>query len=220
MDAKDVYRFFVTLSLGQFLFKCLIWTAQRLAYFKIFRILTLHLADANPAYLADVPGFAYRLLDRESCRKLANDPIYDLPESFLDRALANGDECYAFMQEDVVASYGWYSDKPGIISDQLQFYYDDAYVYGGRGLVLPKYRGRRLHAFGEAAALRNYQERGYKGIIVMVEAQNYNSLRSLYRLGYTTFGTIFVIRLFGRFFIRASKGCAKHSCTMTVLEGC
>lgn len=63
-----------------------------------------------------------------------------------------------------------------------------------------------------------YEERGYKGMISIVELQNYNSRRSDDRLGFTTFGTIFVIRLFGRYFIRASKGCEKHSCTMTVLE--
>ena len=85
MDAKEVYRYFVTLTLGQFLFKCLIWTAQRLTYVKIFRITMLRLADADPAYLAEVSGFAGRYLDHESCRKLASDPTYDLPESSLDR---------------------------------------------------------------------------------------------------------------------------------------
>ena len=218
MDAKEIYRFFVTLTLGQFLFKCLIWTAQRLTYFKVFRIITLRLTDVDPAYLAEVPGFAGRYLDHESCRKLANDPIYDLPETFLDQALAIGDRCYAFMQDDVLASYGWYSDGPCMIGDQLQFHYDNTYIYMHRGFTLPKFRGRRLHAFGMAAALKDYEDRGYKGIIGIVEAQNYNSLRSAYRLGYTAFGTIFVIGLFGRYFIRASKGCEKHLCTMTVLE--
>jgi hypothetical protein len=218
MDFKDVYRFFVTLSPGQFLFKCLVWTAQRLTYFKIFRIMTLHRADVDPAYLAAVPGFDGRYLDRESCRRFANDPIYDLPQSFLDQALENGDECYAFMQDDVVASYNWYSDKPCIIGDQLLFHYDDTYIYSPRGFTLPDFRGRRLHGFGLAAGAKDYEERGYKGIILVVEAQNYNALRSDYRLGFTTFGTIYVIRLFGRYFIRASKGCEKHSCTMTVLE--
>ncbi len=125
MDAKDIYRFFVTLTLGQFLFKCLIWAAQRLTYFKIFRIMTVHLADVDPANLAEVPGFAYRLLDHEACRKLAHDPIYDLPESYVDRALANGDKCYGFMQDGVVASYGWYSDKPSAIGERLLFHYDN-----------------------------------------------------------------------------------------------
>ena len=218
MDAKEVYRYFVTLTLGQFLFKCLIWTAQRLTYFKIFRITMLRLADADPAYLAEVPGYAGGYLDRESCKKLAKDPTYDLPESFVDRALANGDKCYAIMQDGVVASYGWYSDKPGMISDRFQFHYDNAYIYRYGGFTLPSFRGRRLHAFNHAAGLKDYEERGYKGMISIVEAQNYNSRRSDDRLGFTTFGTIFVIRLFGRYFIHSSKGCEKHSCTMTVLE--
>ena len=218
MLAKKVYRSFINLTLGQFLFKCLISAARRLIYFRIFRIIILHLADVDPAYLAEIPGFAGRYLDRESIRKLADNPIYNLPDSFLDQAFGNGDKCYAFMQDNVLASYGWYSDKPHMINDQLQFHYDNTYIYMHRGFTLPKFRGQRLHAFGLAAALKDHQKRGYKGILSIVEAQNYNSLRSVYRLHFKTFGTIFVIRLFGRYFIRASKGCEKHSCTITVLE--
>lgn len=218
MIAKDVYRSFVTLTFGQFLFKFLIWATQRLIYFKIFRITVLRLADANPAYLAKVPGFAGGYLDHETCRKLASDPTYDLSDSFLDRALANGDKCYAFMQDGVVASYGWYSDKPGMIYDRFQFHYDKTYIYRYRGFTLPRFRGRRLHASGEAAGLKYYEERGYKGMISIVEAQNYDSRRSDDRLGFTTLGTIFVIGYLGRYFIRASKSCEKYSCTMTVLD--
>jgi len=215
-NAKEVYRFFVTLSLGQFLFKCLMWTVQRLTYFKIFRIMALHLEDVNPTYLGDPPGFTGRYLDRESCRKLANDPNYDLRETFLDRALKNGDKCYAFMRDDVIASCGWYSDKPGLISDRFHFHYDNAYIYKTGGFTLPRFRGQRLHGFNMVAGLKDYTERGCKGLICIVEAQNYNALRSDYRVGWTIFGTIFVVRLFGRYFIRATKGCDKHSCTMTL----
>ncbi len=218
MNAKDVYQHFVTLTLGQFLFKCLIWAAQRLTYFRIFRVGTLLLADMDPAYLAEVPGLAGQFLDRESCRKLANDPNYRLRQTFLDQALANGDKCYAFMQDGVVAGYDWFSDKPGTIGDQLQFHYDNAYIYGSWGFTLPEFRGRRLFSFGLAAALKDHEKRGYKGMIGFLEAQNYNSWRSVYRAGYRTFGTIIVVKLLGRYYIRASKGCEKHSCTMTVLE--
>ena len=81
MEAKEVYRFFVTLSLGQFLYKCLVWTAQQLTYLKIFRVVTHQPADIDPAYLAEVPGFVGQSLDRESCRKLANDPNYHLRQT-------------------------------------------------------------------------------------------------------------------------------------------
>jgi hypothetical protein len=218
MDAKEVYRFFVTLSLGQFLFKCLIWTAQQIIYFKVFRIMIHYLADIDPAYLAEVPGFTYRILDRETCNKLADDPSYDLRKTFLDRALSNGDKCYAFMQDDVVASFGWNSDKPAMIDDRFQFCYDNAYIYRTGGFTLPRFRGLRLHGFGLVAGLKIYHDRGYKGQISIVEAQNYNALRSDDRIGRTIIGTIYVIKLFGKYFIRASKGCAKYSCTMTVLE--
>jgi hypothetical protein len=219
MDVREVYRFFVTLTPGQFLLKCLIWVVQRVIFFKIFRIINLPLADVDPVYLDEAPGFDGRFLDRESCRKLSIDPIYDLSKTFLDRSLGNDDKCYALIQNDVVASYSWFSDKPGIIVDRLQFHYDKSYFYGTWGFTLPRFRGRHLYAFGVAAGLKDYGERGYRGLIGIVEAQNYNAVRSNFRVGYTAFGTIFVIRLFGRYFIRASKGCEKHSCSMTVLEG-
>lgn len=218
MDAKKVYRFFVTLTPGQFLFKCLFWAVQRLTYVKIFRIMTLHLADVDPAYLAEVPGFAYRLLDHDSCRKFASDPIYELPESFLDHALENDYKCYAFVQDDVVASYGWIPEKSSAIDDRFLFHHDNTYIQRIRGFTHPNFRGLRLHGFGLVAGLKDYQARGYKGMISVMEAQNYYSRRSLDRIGYETFGMIFVIKLFGRYFIHASKGCKKLSCTMTVLE--
>lgn len=218
MNAKEVYRFFITLTVGQFLFKCLIWTIQRLIYFKIFRIMSLPLADADPAYLGEAPGFDGLFLDAKSCRRLADNPIYNLSKTFLDQALANGDKCYAYFQDDAIASYNWFSDKPGIIVDRFKFHYDNAFFYGHTGLTLPKYRGRRLYAFGLAAGLKDYGTRGYRGLIGIVEAQNYNAVRSNFRTGYKSFGTIFIIRLFGRYIIHASKGCKKHSCSMTVLE--
>lgn len=216
MNAKDVYRLFGTLSLGQFLFKCLIWLAQRLAYVKIMRLVTLELADLDPVFLAEVPGFTGRYLDREACRKLAADPIYEMPDSFVDQAFASGDTCHGFLQEGVLASYSWYSNTPQPLDGRLALHYSGAYIYGYKAFTRPEFRGKRLFVFSVMAVLKDYTERGYKGAIAMVETQNFNVRRALDRLGYKTFGTIFIVRLFGRYFIHATKGCDKHSCTMTV----
>jgi hypothetical protein len=217
MTAKEIYRFFVTLTPGQFLLKSLIVLVKRFAYVKIMRIMTLELGHANPLFLGEAPGFTSGYLDREDCRKLAADPIYQMPDSFVDQAFAAGDTCYGFLRNGVLAGYGWHSNTPPPHDDRLMLHYSGVYLYGYKAFTLPEFRGQQLFAYGTMAVLKDHVERGYTGIIGMVEAQNYNSLRSLDRMGFKTFGTIFVVRLFGRYFIRATKGCAKHSCTITVI---
>jgi len=45
-----------------------------------------------------------------------------------------------------------------------------------------------------------YLARGYKGMLCYVESNNFTSLKSCYRTGYTDFGNLYVARLFNRYF--------------------
>ena len=81
-------------------------------------------------------------------------------------------------------------------------------VRAGRGNHL-RYRGQRLHAIGMTLALRHYRNSGYRGIVSYVEAQNFDSLKSCFRMGYSVFGSIYVIRVFGRHFAFSSTGCRR-----------
>ena len=76
-----------------------------------------------------------------------------------------------------------------------------------KGYTAARHRGHRLHAIGMVRALQHYLTLGYEGLVSYVESNNFSSLRSVYRMGYFDFGTIQVVRLFGRYITRASAGC-------------
>lgn len=79
-----------------------------------------------------------------------------------------------------------------------------------KGYTHHNYRGQRLHAIGMTRALAEYLKRGFEGLVSYVEATNYSSLKSVYRMGYRDFGKIYVFRIFGKYLIHSSKGCKKY----------
>ncbi len=131
------------------------------------------------------PGMTADFLDPDTLRRMSADAKYELPPDFLDEALGKGDECYAILQGDELAAYGWYAHTPTQIDGDLCVHFDDAYVYMYKGLTLNAHRGRRLHAIGKTRAVAAYRARGYKGLVSYVDGDNLSSLKSNYRMGCT-----------------------------------
>jgi len=149
-------------------------------------------------------------LTQEMLRRFAADPQNHMRASFLEEALAKGDECYGILDGTRLASYGWYSTKPSRIDPPcfiLRFRQDYVYMY--KGLTHAAYRGQRLHAIGMTLALRHYLARGYRGLVSYVEVNNFDSLKSTLRMGYAVFGTLYAMTLFGQTFAHGSRGCER-----------
>jgi hypothetical protein len=144
--------------------------------------------------------------------EFAEIPQYEISKKFLDRALAKSDECYGFLHGNVLASYGWYSNKPTEIEPpDLVLHFDNQYTYMYKSFTHIDYRGQRLHAIGMTRALDAYLARGHKGIVSYVEWNNFSSLKSCYRMGYTDFGNIYVARLFNRYLFHSDAGCRRYA---------
>ncbi len=165
---------------------------------------------ADQKFLGANNGYTYKFLDPEKLAHLSKIREYDLDKGFLEEALGKGDQCFAIMDGDALASYGWYSSRTTKVSDKLRLHFNDRYVYMYNGFTHPQYRGQRLHAIGMTMALNHFLSRGYKGIVSWVEANNFSSLRSCYRMGYRDFGEIYVIRLFHKHLILCSRGCREY----------
>ena len=155
--------------------------------------------------------YRYQFLDGEALRHFARDPQYDMTESFVAEARAKGDECYAILDGDRLASYGWYSHVPTQVADGLVLHFSSDYVYMYKGYTHPKYRGQRLHAIGMTRALQAYLERGFRGLISYVESNNYSSLKSVYRMGYVDIGRVYAARAAGRFWTVHTPGCRAYA---------
>lgn len=190
--------------------------ANRILLFRVLKCMVISVVDPN--YLKSAGQYQYLFLDTETLYKFAQYPEYDLSEAFLLHAQERGDECYAILDGNKLASYGWYSNRPVRVifeggeqeEESMCLHFSDQYVYMYKGYTHTAYRGQRLHAIGMTRALEAYLRRGFKGLVSYVEANNYSSLKSVYRMGYRDFGKIHVFRILGKYLIHNSRGCKEY----------
>jgi ribosomal protein S18 acetylase RimI-like enzyme len=190
-------------------------SVNRLTLLMVLKCLTIDTVDEG--FLQRNESYTYEFLDAERLRALRENPEYEMKRDFLEDALGKGDECFAILDGDRLASYGWYSTKPTKVNQDLEIDFDDRYVYMYKGFTHPSYRGQRLHAIGMTMALKHYLDRGHRGIVSWVEANNVSSLRSCYRMGYEDFGEIRILKLFRKHFIRRSEGCKEYGVTVSAI---
>jgi hypothetical protein len=177
-----------------------------LAGFKVLKAICA--ASPDPAFLQCPAGYTALFLPADMLRRFDEDPRCEMSAAFVEQALARGDECFALLDGDTLAAYGWYSFRPTPIGlPEMLLHFSADYVYMYKGFTHPRYRGQRLHAIGMSMALRHYLARGYKGLVSYVESTNFDSLRSCQRMGYRVFGSVYLARLFGRHFSLSSPGC-------------
>jgi hypothetical protein len=179
------------------------------AFFKVLKGVTIE--AVNSKFLNADEQYHGSFLSEDRVRQFAEDPAYELSQSFLNEAYAKGDRCYGFVNGNVLASYGWYSDKPTRIDPaQLVLHFNDRYIYMYKGFTHVKHRGQRLHAIGMTRALEAYLAEGYRGIVSYVEWNNFASLKSCYRMGYRDFGNVYVARLFNQYLLHSDAGCQSY----------
>ena len=198
---REHTRFGLRSTLREFAFRAI----HHVVSYRVLR--AIYLGGASTPFKECPSGFTGAFLTREALQRISLDRQYDLSPEFVDDALGRGDACYGLLDGERVASYGWYSHEPTQIGHGLWLHFDRAYVYRYKGLTLEPYRGRRFHAITMARTLDAWRARGYRGMVAYVEAHNLSSLKSVYRLGYVTFGRVFILRILGRYFIFNSPGC-------------
>jgi len=206
-----------TIGLASTLHDLALKTANRVVVVKILKGMTAERVD--PAYATCPEPYRPVFLDEKRLRQLGRDPANGLPESFLNEALAEGDECFGLLAGGALAAYGWYSRRPTPIDPpDLVLDPGNHYVYMYKGFTHPTHRGKRLHAIGMTLALQHYQRRGYRGLISYVESNNFSSLNSVRRMGYEIFGSVWALRVFGMHLTHAGAGWKQHGARIEPAE--
>ena len=180
---------------------------NRLLLYESLRGMWISFPNLNGKYLEAPPQYQARFLSQEEIVSLTRDPESRVSVPFAEIVLAKGDECYAIFDGQHLASFGWYSQKPTLLQPRLTLHFDPSYVYMYNGYTFPEYRGQRLHAVGMSRALKEYSDRGLKGLVSVVQSNNLESLRSCYRMGYKDFGTLRAVGLSGKLWTFHSAGC-------------
>ena len=144
----------------------------------------------------------------KALRRFAADPVNGMSPHFVRNAVRNGDACHAVREGATLVSSAWYSRRPTSIGTQgLVLHFAPGYVYMYKGLTCDAYRGQRLYAVGISRALAHYTAQGARGLVSYVEATNLASMKAALRMGFRVFGSVYLIRLFGRHFAFSSPGC-------------
>lgn len=179
---------------------------NRVVPFKILR--GMHARRADAAFFRLPAGYNAAFRKPADLARWHDDPACELSAQFTRDAFRAGDQCYAIFEGSSLAAYSWYSTRPtSAVSPELLLHFGPGYVYQYKGFTSLPHRGKRLHAIGKTHALRHYVAKGYRGLVSYVESTNYESLRSNARMGYEIFGSIYVLRLFGRYFTFSTPGC-------------
>lgn len=166
------------------------------------------LPDVSEESLKTNPRYQCRFLEESELLRFAEDPSLELNPAFIRSATVKGDRCYGILDGEVLASYGWYSTGVTEVFPGRSVSFNPNHVYMYKGFTHPQYRGQRLHAVGMGRALRAYRSQGSQGILSFVEAQNFSSLKSCYRLGYEDIGAVFFFEGMKRSF--RSPGCYEY----------
>src|SRR5258706_15130859 len=113
---------------------------------RIFKGMTAVIEAADPS-LFDAGPFAIRMAgaDELHAASARHEWAEELPRSFLDKALAKGDQCVGIFDGPRLGWMGWYARTPTLISKTLALHFDRAWTYMYKGYSLPAYRGKRLH---------------------------------------------------------------------------
>jgi hypothetical protein len=144
----------------------------------------------------------------KALRRFAAEPVNGMSPHFVRDAVRNGDACYAVCEGATLVSSAWYSTRPTPIgAPGLVLHFAPGYVYMYKGLTCETYRGQRLYAVGISRALAHYTAQGSRGFVSYVEATNLASMKAALRMGFRVFGSVYLIRLFGRHFAFSSPGC-------------
>lgn len=182
---------------------------NKVAYTKVLTCIITK--KVHPASMAIDPKFNHGFLTNDELRQFSKDKSNELHSAFLNEAVKKGDKCYAIVDQSKIAGYGWYSNKETETDiKKLTFSFDPSYSYMYKGLTKKNYRGQRLHAIGMSWALKCQLDSGSKGLVSYVEADNFDSLKSCYRMGYEKVGAIIVVNLFGKNILYHSKSCKEH----------
>ena len=164
----------------------------------------------NARSLENPHGYSCRFLTEAEIHRIATSQPEFFSAEFAARTLAKPDRCYGIFDGERLVSSGWYSWLPTSVNQRMSVVFNPDYVYMYKGWTAEAYRGQRLHALGMAKATLAYAEEGCKGVVSYVEANNFASLQSCWRLGYRKFGRVWVAGSDSRFRTLRSPGCRAY----------
>jgi hypothetical protein len=184
--------------------------ANKIVTLKILRC--AELTKMAPSEFELDPSFQIGFLDGLQISNRFGDGFNDIPAGFSETAVLKGDKCICIIDDsDKIAGYSWFSNKDtpaGLY--EMDFIFDPSFIYTYKVFTETAYRGKRLHRQHMNLALSHFQKEGFKGIVCHIYSDNFDSLKSSYRMGFKDVGSIYVVKFLGKVYHFRSPTCKKH----------
>lgn len=141
------------------------------------------------------PQFEFRFLTAEEVAKYAEDPAYYIEPVMANRVRDGREVCFAALAGDRLAAFGFYAlnyIEPQHASG-VAMSFPPQVAFMTYGLTHPDFRGARLHGLIMGRALEELGGRGITKFASLVARSNLASLKSCYRLGYKSLGSMIIV---------------------------
>lgn len=170
----------------------------------VYRGLVVTMQSVNQGLLLQDEG---RFLTTAELEQFGENPENDLDPAFLRAASSRGDQCYAFVEGDVLSSYGWYAMYSPAVVGTTRVHFSSSYAFRYKGFTHPHFRGRQLRSIGMARALEALSRDGKKGLISLVGFEDLDSLASCQAVGFQLFGHALLLPFGDRVLTHTTSGC-------------
>ena len=188
----------------------------RFMFVKILRVLALssitteHILPSNYRF-ERIPG--------EQLPALSKNKEYGLNPVLLQELARGENVCFGIYDGETLANYLFIFLTPVLMSDDLEVIFSSRCAYLCAAFTHPAYRGLHLNSIASGLAFKQYSELDVEALLAYVESNNFSSLKSFRRIGWRTIGTVHIVHLFGRYFIRNGPGCGTYSFRVSPIAG-
>jgi len=169
---------------------------NRLVSYRVFRVMELARVVADRMTLQPGAGFECREVHPRELATYVQDPRYHLSDDFLQKSAEQGDVCLAtFTAGGVLAAYCFFALLPTDIDPEFRFHFPEDRIYVYKAFTHPDWRGRGLNSLSLAAAARRFadDDRARAGFVALVQSNNFPSIRSFSKSGFTATQTFRIL---------------------------
>jgi hypothetical protein len=167
---------------------------HKVLHLSVFTVVWLEVKSLVELAAAD-PQFEFRFLTADEVARFSQDPAYYIEPVLAERVRNGREVCYAALCGERLAAFGFYAldyVEPQHASG-VAMSFPPGVAFMTFGLTHPDFRGARLHGLIMAGALKALGERGITKFASLVARSNLASLKSCYRLGWTSLGNMTII---------------------------
>lgn len=169
--------------------------------FRIFNVFVRHKINFSKSDIES--HFDLRFLSPDEIKKYFGLGFNDITAEQTKELTLKQVDCLCVFEKKSgkISAYSWFTTNSISTGNyNLEIHFDQKYIYTLKVYTAPEFRGRNLHAWQMQYALRQYQQKGYLGILGYTYSDNFDSIKSNAKMGSEVIGRFWVFKIFNSVF--------------------